>query len=295
MGIRINYRQIGWVVLILVGLVMREYTILRAENAPPLPPVAPHVKPAAGSTAAVVNNHQIYNELLVSNLPMAAHDADIADDGQKQESPGRGIRHADTGLSSGETLYAQPNTCLDFNHFSQWSDQSTISADHYAGWGVYAVNDGWLYQGDKVVVTLERVTGPGNKYGANQHAIKFASTQPYAAGLGSPIIKAPPGSILSVSIKYLIFDHDTQGQDYDWVSLGLKPDAENLASDAATFVNGYVRGAWTELVHSVAVGESGKIMILLQAQSPAALNSNIYFDDIQIAINRQYLTDCLYE
>ena len=291
---RKSYRM-GLVLVFALGLLLRGYAQVLAEEAPPLPPIAPHIKPTSDASSGVVNNEQIYNDLLVPQLPVPARNADIADDGQKQEAPGRGIRQLDTGLSSGGTLYAPGNACLDFNQEARWQAQSTTRADHYAGWGVYAVNDGWLYKSDKVVVTLESAIGPGNKYGPDQYAIKFASSQPYAAGLGSPLIKAPPGAVVSVSLKYLIFDHDTQGQDYDWVSLGLKPDAEKLTSDAATFVNGNRRGAWSELVHSIVAGESGKIMILLQAQSPAALNSNIYFDDLQVAIDGQYLTDCLYE
>lgn len=295
MNSRRNNHRTGIVLLLAIGLLLNGYAQALAENASPLPPIAPHVKPAADASTGVVNNDQIYNDLLVPQLPIPARNADIADDGQRQEAPGRGVRQLDTGLSSGGTLYAPTNACLDFNHAARWKAQSTATADHYAGWGVYVVNDGWLYQGDKVVVSLESAVGPGNKYGPEQYAIKFASSQPYAAGLGSPLIKAPPGAVVSVSLKYMIFDHDTQGQDYDWVSLGLKPDAEKLTSDAATFVNGHRRGEWTALVHSIAVGQSGKIMILLQAQSPAALNSNIYFDDVQVAINGHYLTDCLYE
>lgn len=294
MNFALNYRQIGWVVLISVGVMLRGYAIVGAADAPPQPPIVPHVKPAADSTQTGANTHQIYNDLLVSNLPTPALNADIADDGQQQQTPGRGVRQTDTGLSSGETLYTQPNTCLDFNQDTRWSERSSLTADHYAGWGVYAVNDGWFYQADKVFVTLERVVGPGNKYGADQYAIKFAGSQPYAAGLGSPMLSAPPGAIVSVRLNYMIFDHDTQGQDYDWVSLGLKPDAENLDSNAATFVNGYRRGEWVALVHSIVAGPTGKIMILIQAQSPAALNSNIYFDDVQIAVNGQYLTACDY-
>lgn len=295
MKLAIKCRQIECIVLLVVALTVGRYTIVVAESAPPQPPIGPHLNPPEGPNATVANNHQIYNDLLVPNLPTPARNADIEDDGQKQEVPGRGVRQIDTGLSSGQNLYTELNTCLDFNQFKQWSAQSMLPGDHYAGWGVYAVNDGWLYRSENVVVTLERVVGPGSKYGVDQYAIKFAGNQPYAVGLGSPIIAAPPDSIVSVSIKYMIFDHDTQGQDYDWVSLGLKPNAEDTGPESATFVNGYRRGVWTELVHSLVVGTSGKIMILIQAQSPAALNSNIYFDDVQVAVNGQYLSSCIFE
>ena len=104
-----------------------------------------------------------------------------------------------------------------------------------------------------------------------------------------------------VSVKYLIWDHDQgaklefgDGIDYDWASLGIKPGADG---EVALYNNGYVRGEWSELVHTVDLGDAKDIMVLIQAQSPAFLNSNIYFDDIKIAFvamdgSTQYLQEC---
>ena len=82
--------------------------------------------------------------------------------------------------------------------------------------------------------------------------------------------------------------------DYDWASLGVKAGA---ASDTATYVNGYIRGEWAEMTNTIDLGDAQDIMVLIQGQSPGALNSNIYFDDIAIAFidaagNGKYLKDC---
>jgi hypothetical protein len=76
--------------------------------------------------------------------------------------------------------------------------------------------------------------------------------------------------------------------------MGIKPGAHG---DQASYVNGYVRGEWAELTHTVDLGNAGDIMVLLQGHSPAVLNSNIYFDDVKIAFidaqgNGKYLRDC---
>jgi hypothetical protein len=104
-----------------------------------------------------------------------------------------------------------------------------------------------------------------------------------------------------VSVKYLIWDHDQgakasggDGIDYDWASLGIKPGADG---DVALYANGYVRGEWAEMVNTVELGSAPDIMVLIQAQSPAFLNSNVYFDDIKIAFispsgTTQYLQEC---
>ena len=84
------------------------------------------------------------------------------------------------------------------------------------------------------------------------------------------------------------------GWDYDWASMGVKPGA---ASDMAVYVNGYVRGEWAEMTNTIDLGDAQDVMVLLQAHSPGAFNSNIYFDNVEIAFidaqgNGKYLKDC---
>lgn len=55
------------------------------------------------------------------------------------------------------------------------------------------------------------------------------------------------------------------------------------------YVNGCVRGCWSELTHTV-TAQSDYIQILLQAESPQSLNSNIYFDELSIQVGNQ--NDC---
>lgn len=224
--------------------------------------------------------------------PVESQEADTADGGRMQEKPGRGIRQTTTAYANGLTLYPSSGVCNNFNRTNDWAvPPSDIYTDWYAGWGPFAVNEG-LYQAKNTVFAMERVVGPGANYGPDQFSAKISSHQPYAGGYGSPMIAATPGAEVTVRVKYLIWDHDTHGTDYDWASMGIKPDA---AGPVASYVNGYVRGEWAEMSHTVTAGSSGKIMVLLQGSSPAALNSNIYFDDVQISINGKALTDCRYE
>ncbi len=253
---------------------------------------------------------------LLVNAPLTANalEADAWDSGRRQEAEGRGIRQTETGYGAGLTLYDTPNVCVNFNAEIGWSSSDgnpDMYTDWYSGWGPFALDEG-EYKASNVAVTRERSVGPGDRYndsedtdGREEHSIKFASHAPYAAGMGSPRIPVPAefedGKVL-VSVKYLIWDHDQgaklsggDGIDYDWASLGIKPGADG---DVALYNNGYVRGEWSELVHTIDLEESKDIMVLIQAQSPAFLNSNIYFDDIKIAFISQdgavtrYLKDC---
>ena len=183
--------------------------------------------------------------------------------------------------------------CNNFNQASRWASArdslpTDMWSDWYAGWGPYAVDNG-LYQAKNVTFSLESAVGPGSNAGPNEHSAKIASNQPYAAGFGSPLFGVPPGALVTVSVNYLIFDHNDHGYDYDWASLGIKADAY---SDEARYVNGYARGEWATLMNSVVAGKDGRVMVLIQAESPGALNSNIYFDNVRIWIDGAPVVDC---
>ena len=252
---------------------------------------------------------------LLTNAPLTANalEADAWDFGRRQEAPGRGIRQIETGYGAGLTLYDAPNVCVNFNAENGWSSSDgnpDMYTDWFSGWAPFALDED-EYKARVVAVTRDRSVGPGDRYndgldtdGREEHSIKFASHHPYAAGMGSPRIPVPAGfegGKVLVSVKYLIWDHDQgaklsggDGIDYDWASLGIKPGADG---DVALYANGYVRGEWSELVNTVDLGHAHDIMVLIQAQSPAFLNSNIYFDDVKIGFISptgviKYLADC---
>jgi hypothetical protein len=262
---------------------------------PPIPQIAARLKPPVHPHTDVVVQD-------LSNLPLAALESNAADSGspgKTQSAVGRGIKQTITGIGQGLTLYATPNVCNNFNaqgSFAVPQGKSDTWTDWYGGWGPFAIDNGY-YQAKNVAFTMERVVGPGANYNdttssgnGEQNAIKIASHQPYAGGFGSPIIPVPEefrGGAVMVSVKYLIWDHDQGGKeggpdglDYDWASMGVKPGA---AGDQAFYVNGYVRGEWAEMVQTVELRGAKDIMVLIQGQSPAVLNSNIYFDDVKIA------------
>jgi hypothetical protein len=282
------------------------------------PPIAihgPRLSPPAISHSMVLDPYAIYNNLLVPpGLPVQSLEADAADGGRAQEKPGRGIRQTATGIGFGLLLYDSPNVCNDFNPFADWqayNATSDIWTDWFAGWAPFAIDNGY-YQAKNVTFSMERSVGPGNtwndeksKDGKTEASAKIASNQPYAAGFGSPRIAVPEGYYggkVQVSVKYLIWDHDTgggwgDGLDYDWASMGIKAGA---GSPTAYYVNGYVRGEWAEMTHTIDLEHAKDIMVLLQAHSPGAFNSNIYFDDVKIAFidaqgNGKYVKDCTYE
>jgi hypothetical protein len=244
----------------------------------------------------------IYNYIATNLPPQSAEAAAVAADQDIDGDPG--ILKTSTVYGSGTTLYETTGACLDFNLLDDWSASNEsghddIWTDQFAGWGLFAVDDGY-YIPEVVTFSRETVVGPGDNYNTEddedgRNSIKIASTQPYAAGLASPIIKVKPGSEVMVKVKYLIYHHDFDPDDdwdYDWASLGVKPDAYG---DTAIYVNGYTRGQWWEMSNTVTAGDSGMVMVLIQAHSPAALNSNIYFDDVQIYVDGVSLSNCKYE
>jgi len=309
--------QIRVIFALIMILSMALPSVAMAATGPSVPPpikvVGPRLKPPAIPHSGVLAPAVGVNNVLAGNVPQAL-EANAADGGKTQSAVGRGIKQTSTSVGTGILLNATPNVCNNFNsqgNYAAFNVKSDVWTDWYSGWGPFAIDNGY-YQAKNVTFSQERVVGPGGNYNDNlskgngeQNSVKIASNQPYAAGFGSPIIpvaeKYQWGTV-TVSVKYLIWDHDQggkqggpDGNDWDWASMGVKPGA---AGDQAYYVNGYNRGEWSELTQTVELGGAKDIMVLIQGQSPANLNSNIYYDDVKIAFSTAdgsdsvYLTDC---
>jgi len=291
--------------LVMVAVLMLPSVAMASTGPSVPPPIAikgPRLAPPAIPHSSVLLPGATLNE-----VPAPSLEANAADGGRTQEKPGRGVRQTWTGIGAGLTLYDSPNVCNNFDPIAGWAAyaaKSDIWTDWFMGWAPFAIDNGY-YQAKNTTFSMERVVGPGNNYKKDAEAsVKIGSNQPYAGGFGSPIIPVPEGyegGKVMVTVKYLIWDHDQYGKeggpdgnDYDWASLGVKAGA---ASDWATYVNGYIRGEWAEMTNTIDLGDAKDVMVLIQGQSPGALNSNIYFDDIAIAFidaagNGKYLKDC---
>lgn len=274
--------------LLLVGLLFA-VTATAAFAQQPVPVVGPRLKPppiphswAADKT--YITPTFIYNQPRVpQNAEARAWYID-----QGTHTSGAGVSKTVTSISNGLTLYKNDNVSYNFNdanHFSgNWSEGKTdIWTESYTDWGTFAVDD-YLRQARNVTFSRERSIGPGKNYGAS-YSLKIASNQPYAGGWGSPVFEVAPNTDVTVTVKYLIYNWTqvvtANEVVHDWASLGLKASPES-AESTATYANGYHRGEWATLKHSVTVGDDGLFMIFLQGESTGAVNSNIYFDDVLI-------------
>ena len=310
-------KQVRVIFALIMIVIMMLPSVAMAATGPSVPPpigiTGPRLKPPPIPHTSVINPYTAYNWVVAGNVPQAL-EANAADGGKTQSAVGRGIKQTTTDIGAGILLNVTPNVCNNFNAHGRYQAvnvKSDVWSDWYAGWAPFAIDNGY-YQAKNTTFSMERVVGPGSRYNdtkssgnGEEASVKIASHEPYAGGFGSPIIPVPDGyhmGTATVSVKYLIWDHDQGGKqggsdgfDWDWASLGVKPGA---AGDHAYYVNGYVRGEWAELVQTVELGEAADIMVLLQGQSPAVLNSNIYFDDVMIAFSSAdgsksvYLTDC---
>lgn len=264
--------------------------------AKPVPVLGPRLHPPAIPHTDVIKPSVIYNTL---PKPVQLAEATTTYDAQPYYSPGSGVIKTVTQWSNGITLYPNATACNNFND-KDWAvkdnkpPKSDIWSDWYGGWGPFAVDDGY-FQAKNTTFSMERTIGPGT-IKDNGYSIKIASTEPYAGGFASPMITVPPGSNVTVTVKYLLWDYvqtdKANNKIMDWASMGLKPDA---AAADAIYVNGYVRGEWNAMSGSFVAGPSGKIMVLLQGESMGNVNSNIYFDDVQIEVDGAYLGACVYQ
>lgn len=313
---RRSFRQSLLAVLLIVALLLPAASVLADEgtqtgpNPHIIPVLAPRKSPQPIPHTSVLAPNQIWNQVVAWNLPAQSKEAAAvaSADGLKDGDPF--ILKKVTNVASGTTLNSASAVCNNFDKNSLWSSrsdptgQNDLFTDWFGGWGPFAVNDGYR-QAKNVVFSKENVVGPGKNYDDDgtstavgdtvdgRHSAKISSNQPYAAGFGSPLFSAAPGAEVRVVVRYLIINHGNIAHnkrwDYDWASLGVKADAY---SDWAQYVNGYTRGQWHWMENTVTVGASGKFMVMIQGESPAALNSNIYFDDVSIYVDGTPMATC---
>lgn len=278
-----------------------------AGSSPTLKPIlGPRVDPRPIPHTSVIGPVWIYNNIIVPNLPaQSSQAAAVAKrDGVDSSDPGvlKTVSNIAVGITLGYPNAVAPSTCADFNENGKWSSrlwalgkwQGDVWTDAFAGWGPFAVDDGF-YQAKNVTFSHENVIGPGANYsdwgptsmtaadGSNtsgNHAAKVASNQPYIAGFAGPVIHAAPGAQVKVVVRYLIYNHGVDF--YDYASLAVIPD---ILQEGGQYVGGFTRGQWAVMENTVTAGASGQLQIMLQGQSPSSANSNIYFDDVEIFID----------
>lgn len=283
--------------LLLVGTLLIPAQVTLADgHLPPVPVVNPQLSPLPIPHTSVLDPAAVHN----APKPEQVAEANQVYNEQPYYQPGAGVLDVATQYGNGSSLYPSSDVCNNFDTRRHWASnpnrqKSTIWHDYYAGWAPFAVDDG-IYQAENTVFSIERTIGPGAASGTGHYSAKIGSNQPFAGGFGSPKFKAKPGSDVTVTVKYLLWDYvqaeDAEGRILDWASLGFKPDA---TLPGATYVNGYIHGQWDELTVTGKVGATGEFMVLLQGQSTGSVNANVYFDDVQIKVGDKYLTNCLYE
>jgi hypothetical protein len=291
-----RWQQVALALLLVGMLLIPAQVTLASEHVPPIPIEPPRLSPLPIPHTSVLDPAVVYNV----PKPAQVAEANQVYNEQPYYQPGAGVIDIITDYGNGGSLYPSANVCNNFDMGGNWASsadrqKSDIWSDYYAGWGPFAVDDG-IYQAKNTVFSVERTIGPGVDTGPGHYSVKIGSNQPFAGGFGSPKIKAAPGTAVSVTVKYLLWDYvqaeNSEGRIQDWASLGFKPDA---AVPGSTYVNGYIHGQWDELTVMGEVGASGEFMVLLQGQSTGSVNANVYFDDIQIKVGDEYLDECLYE
>lgn len=314
-----SFRRSLLAVLLIVALLLPAASVLAdghvtGPNPHIVPVLAPRKSPQPIPHSSVLAPNDIWNQVVAWNLPAQSTEA-------KAVASANGLANGDpfilekiTNIANGTTLNylntPAPVVCNNFDKNGLWASRANPVEDNdpftdwFGGWGAFAVTDGYR-QAKNVVFSKENVVGPGSNYDDDgtdsavgdtvdgRHSAKISSNQPYAAGFGSPVFTAAPGAEVRVVVRYLIINHGNiapdKRWDYDWASLGVKSDAYG---DWAQYVNGYTRGQWHWMENIVTVGDSGQFMVLIQGESPAALNSNIYFDDVSIYVDGVAMTSC---
>lgn len=196
-----------------------------------------------------------------------------------------GVLQTSSDIASGLTLFDVPTACADFDRESRWDGE--VWTMRFAQWGPFAADDGY-FQAKNVTFDRELSVGPGVNFDESREAsLKIASNQPYDAGVMSPPFNVRQGRTIRVRVNYLIYNHGQQAESLDYASMAIIP----KLGEPGQYVFGYQRGQWGVLEQEV-VATGDQFVVMLQGHSPAALNSNIYFDNVEIYVNDRRDSNC---
>lgn len=282
---RVAVRRFGWALLTALLLVGVSASTALADG-PTItikPVVAPRKSPPPIPHSSVLDPVATYNFVQSGGLRPQSSAANAAA-GAQSVAGKPGVLQTATSVAYGIHLFEPANVCNDFNGEDDW--QGEVWTSYFKGWGAFAADDGY-FQAKNVTFDMERVVGPGNDYGDDQSSMKIASNQPYDAGVMSPAIAVEPGDTVRVRVAYLVFNHDTKGRNWDYASMGIIP----KLGETASYVLGYHRGEWAMLEQEI-IATGDQVVVMLQGHSPDALNSNIYFDNVEIYVNGEALDSC---
>lgn len=267
----------------LLGIQLTQVAFASGPTITIKPVVGPRLKPPPIPHSDVLKRETIQGFVQGGGLRTESVTAQAA--AKSQGSIGKpGILKTETAVAKGTSLKDVANVCNDFNKGDDW--HGTTWTQYFYGWGTFAADDGY-FQAKNVTFDREQVVGPGAKFGKDQASFKIASNQPYDAGIMSPAIAVKPGDRVKVRVAYLVYNHDIENRNWDYASMGIIP----KLGEHATYVMGYTRGEWAILEQEV-MATGDQVVVMLQGHSPDALNSNIYFDNVQIYINGVALANC---
>ena len=249
-----------------------------------VPVVAPRNSPSPIPHTDVLASGLIPNFLEAEGFLPQARAAGAA--AEAQAVAGKpGVLQATSDIASGLTLFDVPTACADFGRRGRWDGEMWTM--RFAQWGPFAADDGY-FQAKNVTFDRELSVGPGINFDQSREAsLKIASNQPYDAGVMSPPFNVRQGRTIRVRVNYLIYNHGQQAESLDYASMAIIP----KLGERGQYVFGYQRGQWGVLEQEV-VATGDQFVVMLQGHSPAALNSNIYFDNVEIYVNDRRDSSC---
>jgi hypothetical protein len=194
-------------------------------------------------------------------------------------------------IGNGESLFANPNACLDFNTLAYWKG-STWSR-RYAGWGMSGFDDGNIFH--KVNLTFDHESQTSNVL-----SLKIDGDKPFQGLIVSPLFSVPANAEVTARVSYFIRNGpNDHKRDDNGLSASIRvkaPDGTAATVNPPT-VSFLDRGIWRQMESQMSMGEkAGKVFVILQANNLHVHSSvAVYFDNVEIWVNGKAMTQCLFE
>lgn len=268
-------------VLVLVALLV-PLTVLAKDPPQPTPIPATGLQPGPIPNTRLVSPRRAYYE------PLTAEE-------QEGAAVTQSLMQAPTGpvpepISNAGGLFADRDACLTFDDPQLWVGNTW--SRQYAGWGMQGLTERPLYFAQNLTFDEETAI-------ASVRSLKIGGDKPFRGLVVSPTFKVPAGAEVVVRASYYIrlgANQYARDDESVWAAINVNA-VEGTAVEDYGPTNGYLKNdAWHRFESRLTMGpQDGAINVVLLGNN-VFTNAGVavYFDNVEIWVNGEPLSQCLY-
>ncbi len=271
------------VLLVLVLVAVLVPLTVQAKDPPQPTPI-----PSTGLQPGPIPNTRLVSPRRAFYAPLTAEE-------QEGAAVTNSLTQAPTGpvpepIGNAGALFADRDACLTFDEPQLWVGHSW--SRQYAGWGMQGLTERPLYFAQNLTFDEETAV-------ASVRSLKIGGDKPFRGLIVSPTFKVPAGAEVVVRASYYIrlgANQYSRDDESVWAAINVNA-VEGTAVEDYGPTNGYLKnGAWHRFESRLTMGPQGGAINVVLLGNNVFTNASVavYFDNVEIWINGEPMTQCLY-